>query len=104
MSRPLTRRQALAASALAVLFLVPPAFAAPADPAKPGDILSADAVRERLRRRGLVTTEPLVRRGPVYVALASDPRGEPLRVVVDGRSGDIIGLRALSVGSRADRR
>lgn len=59
----------------------------------------------RLAVRGYVVNEPIVRRGTAYLTHGTDKWGQRLRLVMDGRNGDIIGLRVVGDprGPRPDR-
>jgi hypothetical protein len=65
--------------------------------------LSAGDVTGRLSARGYAVSEPPVRRGSTYLAHGSDKHGQRLRLVMDARNGEIIGLRVIGE-RRAPRR
>lgn len=65
--------------------------------------LSAGDVAGRLSARGYAVSEPPVRRGSTYLAHGSDKHGQRLRLVMDARNGEIIGLRVIGE-RRAPRR
>ena len=57
--------------------------------------LSAGDVTGRLTARGYAVSEPPVRRGSTYLAHGKDRHGQQLRLVMDARNGEIIGLRVI---------
>lgn len=57
--------------------------------------LSADDVTGRLNARGYAVSQPPVRRGSTYLAHGKDRHGQQLRLVMDARNGEIIGLRVI---------
>lgn len=63
--------------------------------ARAEETLSAGDVTGRLSARGYAVTAPPVRRGSTYLAHGSDKYGQRLRLVMDARNGEIIGLRVI---------
>jgi len=57
--------------------------------------LSAGDVAGRLTARGYAVSQPPVRRGSTYLAHGKDRHGQQLRLVMDARNGEIIGLRVI---------
>lgn len=57
----------------------------------------------RLARRGYVVAEPASLRGPTYLATSTDRHGRRLRLVVDGRNAEIIGIRVMDGATARDR-
>lgn len=49
----------------------------------------------RLSQRGYAVTDPVIRRGSAYLTHGTDKFGQRLRLVMDARNGEIIGLRVL---------
>lgn len=64
-------------------------------------IIPQQEVPGRLAVRGYTVNEPVVRRGAAYLTHGTDKWGQRLRLVMDARNGEIIGLRVLS-GPRRD--
>jgi hypothetical protein len=56
------------------------------------------SIARSLHRRGFTDVERLRRRGGVYIAEATGPRGNRVRLVIDAYSGEIEGLRVLDRG------
>ncbi|MBN8938909.1 MAG: hypothetical protein J0H01_05430 [Rhizobiales bacterium] len=67
--------------------------AAPADQA----VLPSAEIASRLVRRGYALSEPMIRRGPTYMATGIDGHGRRLRIVIDGRNAEIIGMRRVDI-------
>jgi hypothetical protein len=66
---------------------------------------SRASIRETLRAQGFSEIDDLRRRGQVYVAEVTGPQGDRMRLVVDGLTGDVQGLRVLErAGEGYDRR
>jgi hypothetical protein len=63
------------------------------------EMLSRGAVRDSLHEQGFSEIDHLRRRGRVYVAEVTGPEGDRMRVVINGETGDLAGLRVLD---RAD--
>ena len=59
------------------------------------DLISPRKVVRILYRRGFDEVSIVRKRGPNYVAEAIGPRGNRVRVVVDGRTADIVGIRVI---------
>lgn len=59
-------------------------------------------VAGKLSQRGYAVTEPVVRRGSTYMTHGTDRYGQRLRLVMDARNGELIGLRV--VGEARTRR
>ncbi|MEI8146575.1 MAG: hypothetical protein WCH83_14035 [Alphaproteobacteria bacterium] len=59
----------------------------------PANAMESDAILQRLTQRGFTVTEGPVRRGGVYWARATSGTGEAVSLVVDARSGEIVGQR-----------
>ena len=71
----------------------PPAAAAPAPPPPPGatkDAPPRGQFANIVRSIGLHPIGPTVARGPTVVQRAANRRGELMRVVIDGRSGEVL--------------
>lgn len=66
---------------------------APADQA----VLPSAEIAGRLGRRGYAVSEPMIRRGPTYMATGVDGHGRRLRIVIDGRNAEIIGMRRVDI-------
>jgi hypothetical protein len=49
----------------------------------------------RLATKGFVVTDPVIRRGQAYLTHGTDKHGRRVRLVVDSRSSEIIGLRVV---------
>lgn len=64
--------------------------------------MSAADVPARLSQRGYAVTDPVVRRGSTYLTHGTDRFGQRLRLVMDARNGELIGLRVVGNG-RAQR-
>ena len=62
--------------------------------------MPTQAIQMSLQRRGYRDISIRQTRGSTYVASARNGRGDPVLVVVDGRSGEIIGLRQTGFDSR----
>ena len=70
------------------------ASAASAEPPLPdGRVLPPPEVNSIVRSKGLVPTGRPVREGLTYSVIATDPRGRPVRVVIDARFGDVLSVR-----------
>jgi hypothetical protein len=52
-------------------------------------------VPAKLSQRGYAVTEPVVRRGSTYLTHGTDRYGQRLRLVMDARNGELIGLRVV---------
>jgi len=61
-------------------------------------IIPASEVSGRLSQRGYAVTDPVVRRGSAYLTHGTDRFGQRLRLVMDARNGEIIGLRVVGDG------
>ncbi|MGL4284777.1 MAG: hypothetical protein ACRCVA_00440 [Phreatobacter sp.] len=66
-------------------------------PAPAETILPSAEVAGRLGRRGYAVSEPMIRRGPTYMATGIDGHGRRLRIVIDGRNAEIIGMRRVDI-------
>jgi hypothetical protein len=55
------------------------------------DAISAEQALAAARERGFTPTSAATRRGSIYVADALDRKGQKLRLVIDARTGDVIG-------------
>lgn len=73
------------------LALAAPAQAEPAAPMRAG-MMSSDEVLAMVRSTGLSPLERPARRGTIYTLRAGTPEGKPMRVVVDGRAGQIVSV------------
>lgn len=60
-----------------------------------GAVMEPAAVVADLARRGFQVTGTMVLRGPTYVGRARSPHGQAVRLVVDGRNAEIVGVRAI---------
>lgn len=60
-------------------------------------------IASRLARRGYVVGDPVSLRGPTYLAASTDRHGRRLRLVVDGRNAEIIGIRVVDGATTRDR-
>lgn len=60
--------------------------------------IPASEVAGRLSQRGYAVTDPVIRRGSAYLTHATDKLGQRLRLVMDARNGEIIGLRVVGDG------
>ncbi|QCK84427.1 hypothetical protein E8L99_00760 [Phreatobacter aquaticus] len=49
----------------------------------------------RLAAKGFAVTEPIIRRGQTYLTHGTDKHGQRVRLVLDARSSEIIGLRVV---------
>ena len=52
-------------------------------------------VAPRLAVRGYTVNEPVIRRGTAYLTHGTDRFGQRLRLVMDARNGELIGLRVI---------
>jgi hypothetical protein len=105
--RPIARRSSSVSSLALVLVAATTSFAlalvmlacagtfARAD-GTPGRIIPPQEVAGRLAVRGYVVSAPVIRRGTAYLTHGTDKWGQRLRLVMDARNGEIIGLRILS--------
>jgi hypothetical protein len=57
-----------------------------------GGFQAPDAAANALRRQGYSNVDPLQRRGRSYVGEATGPQGQRQRVIIDGRSGRVMGV------------
>ena len=73
------------------------ALAEPLRPIFGGNVLAPSEVNGIVRSMGLVPTGRPVREGLTYAVLAADPRGRPVRVIVDARFGDVLSVRRVVV-------
>jgi hypothetical protein len=73
------------------------ALAEPLRPIFGGNVLAPFEVNGIVRSMGLVPTSRPVREGLTYAVLAADPRGRPVRVIVDARFGDVLSVRRVVV-------
>ncbi len=80
--------------ALALVMLVCAGNLARADGAQ-ARFIPPQEVAGRLAVRGYAVNEPVVRRGTAYLTHGTDRWGQRLRLVMDGRNGEIIGLRVV---------
>ncbi|MGL4241013.1 MAG: hypothetical protein ACRCTI_07865 [Beijerinckiaceae bacterium] len=103
-SRVMLRRQFILAAPIAAASFAMPSAALAAEAAAPlaGDGVSASltesdraAIEQRLRSQNYVLTGDIRRKGALIVALGVQ-QGVPWRLVIDGRSGEIIGRRPLA--------
>jgi hypothetical protein len=104
--RPIARRSSSVSSlalvlvaattsfALAILMLACAGNLARADGAA-GRIIPQQEVAGRLAVRGYAVSEPVIRRGTAYLTHGTDKWGQRLRLVMDARNGEIIGLRVV---------
>ena len=69
------------------------ALAEPLRPIFGGNVLAPPEVNGIVRSMGLVPTSRPVREGLTYAVLAADPRGRPVRVIIDARFGDVLSVR-----------
>ena len=69
------------------------ASSASAEPLSAGRVLPPPEVNSIVRSMGLVPTGRPVREGLTYSVIATDPRGRPVRVVIDARFGDVLSVR-----------
>lgn len=60
-------------------------------------VLPSAEIAGRLGRRGYALSEPMIRRGPTYMATGVDGHGRRLRIVIDGRNAEIIGMRRVDI-------
>jgi hypothetical protein len=60
------------------------------------DALPPREVLALVRAEGLVPISPPLRAGRIYALRAVDPHGEPLRVIVDARWGEIVSVQRLA--------
>ena len=67
------------------------------------ELISPRRMHRILRRNGFSDIGSIRLRGPNYIAEAVGPRGNFVRVIVDGRSGDITGLRVIRWAKPRDR-
>ena len=74
----------------------PPTRGIPPLSSTAGDVVAPEIVLRRLSRQGFYGFREMVRRGDYYVVRAYAPHGSFVRVVVDGNSGEIIGVRVLA--------
>jgi hypothetical protein len=79
-----------AVAALGALMVSAPAAADPLPPARTGPLLPAYEIRTAIRALGLEPVGPARLRGRNYVMLALDDDGREMRVVIDGRSGELV--------------
>ena len=72
-----------------------------ADPLRPisGGVLPPAEINGIVRSMGLIPTAPLVRERLTYAVLATNPRGKPVRVIVDARSGNVLSVRGVVAAS-----
>lgn len=68
------------------------------------ELISPRRVHRILRRSGFSDVGAIRLRGPNYVVEAVGPRGNLVRVIIDGRSGDITGLRVIRWAKPRDHR
>jgi len=68
-----------------------------------GTAIPPAEVATRLSQRGYAVTEPVIRRGGAYLTHGTDRHGQRLRLVMDARNGEIIGLRVIGDGRPARR-
>ncbi|MCZ0738603.1 hypothetical protein [Phreatobacter sp. AB_2022a] len=83
--------------------LAAPVLELRAQPVQAPAVLPWPEVAGRLARRGYVVAEPASLRGPTYLATSTDRRGRRLRLVVDGRNAEIIGIRVMDGATAGDR-
>jgi hypothetical protein len=76
------------------------ASAAFAEPPLPGGrVLPPPEINSIVRSMGLVPTGRPIREGLTYAVIATDPRGRPVRVIIDARFGDVLSVRrVIAVG------
>ncbi|QCI63849.1 hypothetical protein [Phreatobacter stygius] len=72
---------------------------APATPV----LLPWPEIAVRLARRGYTVGEPAVQRGPTYLTTGTDSHGRRLRIVIDGRTAEVIGMRTVDASRPSDR-
>lgn len=60
-----------------------------------GGFQPPDAAANALRNQGYSNVNPLTRRGRSYVGEATGPQGQRQRVIIDGRSGRVMGASPL---------
>ncbi len=61
-------------------------------------LIPAGEVSGRLSQRGYAVTDPVIRRGSAYLTHGTDRYGQRLRLVMDARNGEIVGLRVIGDG------
>lgn len=99
-TRALTLVAGSATFALTLLVLACAGNLARAD----GDrLIPPHEIASRLAQRGYAVNDPVVRRGTAYLAHGTDKWGQRLRLVMDARNGEIIGLRVIGEGRAAPR-
>jgi hypothetical protein len=69
------------------------ALAEPLRPIFGPSVLPPPEINSIVRSMGLLPTGAPVREGLAYVVLATDPRGNQVRVIVDARFGDVLSVR-----------
>jgi hypothetical protein len=76
------------------------ASSASAEPPLPGGrVLAPPEINSIVRSMRLVPTGRPVREGLTYAVIATDPRGRPVRVIIDARFGDVLSVRrVIAVG------
>jgi hypothetical protein len=70
-----------------------------AEPTRPmfsGESLTPSEATGIVRSMGFVPSSPPARNGLNYVVRAAGPRGRPVRVVIDARSGDVLSVRPIA--------
>ena len=73
-----------------------PVSAEPARPMFSGESLAPSEATGIVRSMGFVPSSPPARNGLNYVVRATGPRGRPVRVVIDARSGDVLSVRPIA--------
>lgn len=65
---------------------------------RPAAVLEPSDVSARLRARGFVDVSGVRQRGRTFLAEATGPRGERVRLVIDAASGEISGMQVIGFG------
>ncbi len=73
-----------------------PVSAEPARPMFSGESLPPSEATGIVRSMGFIPSTPPARNGLTYVVRAVGPRGRPVRVVIDARSGHVLSVRPIA--------
>ncbi len=73
-----------------------PVSAEPARPMFSGESLAPSEATGIVRSMGFISSTPPARNGLTYVVRAVGPRGRPVRVVIDARSGHVLSVRPIA--------
>jgi hypothetical protein len=73
-----------------------PVSAEPARPMFSGESLAPSEATGIVRSMGFIPSTPPARNGLTYVVRAAGPRGRPVRVVIDARSGHVLSARPIA--------